>query len=105
MAYLPGRDAENLAADLRKIRVTTRMRLGVVAGVVIVGLFQTRFPDLVGLDTLTAASILAWTALPVLMLAVAGVFVVVALARRDIKRKEAEYESKRFRIPGRAARK
>lgn len=105
MALLPGRDEENLAADLAKIRATARMRLGVVAGVVIVGLFQTRFPDVAGVDMMTAARTLVRTGLPVLMLAVAGVFVVVALARRDIKRKVAEHESKRFRIPSRAKRK
>ncbi|MBY0511622.1 MAG: hypothetical protein K2P94_15910, partial [Rhodospirillaceae bacterium] len=92
MALLPGRDEENLAADLAKIRATARMRLGVVAGVVIVGLFQTRFPDVAGVDMMTAARTLVRTGLPVLMLAVAGVFVVVALARRDIKRKVAEHE-------------
>lgn len=101
MATLPSRDEEKLAVDLAKIRATARMRLGVVAGVVIVGVVQTRFPDVAGEDTLTAARTLIRTALPVLMLAVAGVFVVVALARRDIKRKEAEVESKRFRIPKR----
>jgi hypothetical protein len=87
-----------------KIRATARMRLGVVAGIVIVGMVQTRFPDIAGEDAVTAARILLRAALPVLMLAVAGAFVVVALARRDIKRKEADYESKQFRVPGRKRR-
>jgi hypothetical protein len=104
MANLSGRDEEKLATDIAKIRATARMRLGAVVGLVAVGLFQIDFPDLSGLDTVTAARTLLRTLMPFLALSVALVLLVLGLARRDIKRKQDDYESKQFRIPTRAKR-
>ena len=100
MVFNPRREEEKLEADLAKIRATTRMRLGVVAGVVIIGLMQTKFQP-VGGDLFTAASTLLQTALPVIFIAAAGVLFVVGLAWRDMRRARAAYESKRFRVPKR----
>jgi hypothetical protein len=91
----PQRAQENLDADLAKIRTKMRMRLGIVAGVVIVGLFQTNFDFAFDIPSYFRA------ALPVLGLAVAGVLVVVALTLRDTKKARDRFESQRFRIPKR----
>lgn len=104
MALPSARDEEKLAADLAKIRAAVRMRLGALVGLVGVGLFQIRFPDISGMDMVTAARTLLSAALPVLTVAVAGAFLIVGLARRDTKRKQAEHESKQFRIPVRSKR-
>jgi hypothetical protein len=101
MVLNPRREEENLEADLAKIRNTTRMRLGIVAGIVIIGFLQTNFPALDGRDLLTGARTLLQAVMPLVFLAVAGTLVVLALARRDQKRVEAAYESRRFRIPKR----
>jgi hypothetical protein len=97
----PRREEENLQADLAKIRGTTRMRLGVVAGIVIIGFFQIRFPHLDGGDLLAEARAVFQALMPLVFIAGAGVLVVLALARRDAKRVEAAYESKRFKVPKR----
>jgi hypothetical protein len=101
MANLAGRDEEKLATDMAKIRATARMRLGAVAGLFIVGLFQVRFPPVGDAGLVAAAPALLRAALPVLAFAAVLAFVVVALAARDIKRKQAEHESKQFRVPSR----
>lgn len=101
MVFNPRREEEKLQVDLAKIRQTTRMRLGVVAGIVIIGGFQTRFPDIGGADPLNAAREIFRTVFPLVVVAAVGVLIVLALARRDTRQVEAAYESKRFRVPKR----
>lgn len=101
MVLDPRREEEKLQADLVQIRNTTRMRLGVVAGILIIGYFQLNFPTVDGSDWLADVRTLFRAALPLVFIAVAGVLAVLALARRDAKRVEAAYESKRFRVPKR----
>ena len=97
----PRRAEEELAVDLAKVHSIARMRLGLVAGLVIVGLTQTHFniPDRVDIFAQVYAAIAS--AGPVLGIAVGGVLLVVLLARRDMKRAYDRYESKRFRVPTR----
>jgi len=104
MALNPRLEEERLAAELTKVRQTTRMRLGIVAGILIIGVFQTNFPALSGPEPLVVAGNVLRAVMPLVFLAVAGVLVVVGLARRDMKRAEAAFESKRFRVPKRKKR-
>lgn len=97
----PRREEENLEVARAKIRATTRMRLGIVAGVLIIGIFQTKLPGLSGDGVAADAQELLRTAMPLVFLAVAGVLVVLGLARRDLRRVEAAYDAKRFRVPKR----
>lgn len=101
MVLNPRREEENLEIERAKIRATTRMRLGVVAGVLIIGILQIRFPSFSGGDVLAHAREILRTAMPLAFLAGAGVLVVLGLARRDLQRVEAAYEAKRFRVPKR----
>jgi len=87
----PKRAEENLKADLAKIRTTVRMRFGIVAGIVIVGIFQTNFEG----------QPLARALLPLFGIGAVGLFVVYALAYRDKKRAQDVYDSSRFRVPTR----
>jgi hypothetical protein len=96
MVLDPRRAEENFATDLAKIRATTRMRLGIVVGVVIVGLLQTRFdvpPDagLLGYvqSYFTAAKL-------ILGVAVLGVVIILLVARRDTTRARDRYDGSRF---------
>jgi len=100
----PRRAEENLKADLAKIRMTARMRFGIVAGVVIVGLLQTNFDVPPGLTFSELAPIYLRILAPVLGLAGIGVLVVFALARRDIKAAHTRFESQTFRVPKRKSR-
>ena len=98
----PQRAQANLDEALAKIRTTTRMRFGVVAGIVIVGLFQINFsavPDQG--ETLALVQSYLRTAFPVLAVAVAGGLVVMALRQRDIKRARDIHDSQVFRVPKR----
>ena len=97
----PRRAEEDLETDLAKVRSTVRMRLGVVAGVVIVGLVQTNFDGVDGGGIFDAARRIFILALPVLGLGLLGALIVGGLAGRDIKRARARYDSKRFRVPTR----
>jgi hypothetical protein len=101
MLINPKRAEEKLHSDLAKIRIAVRMRFGIVAGVVIVGLLQTNFnvPPGLGFADLAAAYIRIGG--PVLGLAVVGVLIVLALARRDINAAQARFESQTFRVPKR----
>lgn len=101
MVFSPSREEENLRADLAKIRATTRMRLGVVAGLVIIGLLQSKFPMAPDADIVTAIRAILHAVMPVIFIGAAGVLLVVGIARRDMKRVQAAYESKRFRVPKR----
>ena len=87
----PKRAEENFKADRAKIRTTVRMRIGIVAGIVIIGIFQTNF------DTQPPAQAL----LPLFGVAAVGLFVVFALAYRDKKRAQDVYVSGRFHVPTR----
>ena len=100
MLINPQRAQQILDDALAKIRMKTRMRLGLVAGAVIVGLSQTGFHSDAAAP-LDKARDYVQAAGPVLALAVAGVFLVVALSRLDIKRAREAYDSQRFRIPTR----
>ena len=102
MVFSPSREEENLRTDLAKIRATTRMRLGVVAGLVIIGLLQTKYPIAPDADFVTASRMIVRAVMPVIFIGVAGIVLVVGIARRDMKRVEAAYESKRFRVPKRS---
>lgn len=102
MLFSPSREEENLRTDLAKIRATTRMRLGVVAGLVIIGLVQTKFPMAPDADVVTAIRAVLRSVMPVIFIGVAGVLLVVGISRRDMKRVQAAYESKRFRVPKRS---
>jgi hypothetical protein len=104
MALNPRLEEEKLATELAKIRQTTRMRLGIVAGIIIIGVLQTNFPDLGGSHPGAVVGPLLRAAMPLAFLAAAGVLVVVGLARRDMKRAEAAFESKVFRVPKRKKR-
>ncbi len=100
----PERAKEHLDADLTKVRATVRMRLGVVAGIVIVGLIQTHFDITDKSDAVGIARAVYAAALPIFGIAVAGILLVVLLAVRDSKRARHRYESTRFRIPTRKTR-
>lgn len=100
----PRRAEEDLKADLARVRATMRMRLAVVAAVVLVGLFRTNFRIESGLDAVSVAHSILTTASPVLGIAGAGSLIVFALAWRDTKRLHSLFESKRFRIPKRSPR-
>ncbi|MSO72356.1 MAG: hypothetical protein EXQ84_01925 [Rhodospirillaceae bacterium] len=90
--------------DLARVRATMRMRLGVVAGIFLVGLYRTNFKTDSGADTITVAHSILSAALPVLGLAAAGSLIVFALAWRETKRPHNLFESKQFRIPTRTKR-
>jgi len=95
MLLTPQRAAENLKADLAKIRAKLRMRVGVVAGVLIVAAFQTNFDN----------PALLMAAAPLLGLGAFGILVVLALDFRDKKRAQAVHDSSVFRVPKRKDRK
>ena len=98
MLINPQRAQQNLDDALAKIRMTLRMRLGLVAGVIIVGLSQTTFYS----DAAANGDVLRdyfKAAVPVLGIAVLGLFLVIALSRLDIKHARDVYDSQRFRIP------
>lgn len=97
----PRRAEENLQADLAKVRTAVRMRLGIVAGIVIVGLLQMHFDFAGNADLVALARVFFKTAAPLLGLAAAGVLIVLALGWRDMKRARDVYDSKRFRVPTR----
>lgn len=101
MVWTPRQDEETLEADLAKIRAATRMRLGIVVGIIVVGLAQTHFPSAPDADLATRARSIMMAAMPVLLIAGVAAVVVVGLAQRSIARVRAEYESKRFRVPRR----
>ena len=100
----PRRAEEDLVTDLAKVHTTARMRLGVVAGIVIVGLVQTHFDIPDSADLFAKAHAVAVAVGPVFGIAVGGVLLVVLVARRDMKRAQDRYESKRFRVPTRKTR-
>ena len=87
----PQRAQAKLDEALARIRKAQRMRFGMVAGVVIVGLLQVA----VGKRPVVEAG------LPVLGLAVAGAAVIQALSVRDAKRAQRTFESESFRVPKR----
>jgi hypothetical protein len=72
--------------DLKKVRVTRRVRLGMVAGVAAVALFQT---DYQRLETVAL----------VLGVLGASLLLVLWLATRDTARAQARYDSRRFKVP------
>lgn len=100
----PRRAEEDFQAELAKVRAAVRMRLGIVAGIVIVGLVQTNFDFSAetGLADLVVRCVK--DAAPLLGIAAAGLLVVFGLAQRDLKRARDLYESKRFRVPTRKTR-
>ncbi len=85
------RAESNYNADLLKIRVAVRTRLGIVAGVVIVGIFQVNYE---GQPLLQAVA-------PLLGIAAFGVLAVFAFAARDKKRAQEVYDSSRLHVPSR----
>ena len=98
----PGRLAEEkLEMDLAKVHIQLRRRLGVVAGVVAVGLFQTQFDLPAGEGMLVTVQSILKAALPVIVIGVAGTMLVWGAARREIQRLRAAAEGTVLRIPGR----
>ncbi len=97
----PQRAQANLDDALAKIRVKTRMRLGIVAGVLLVGLFRTDFnlPPF-GLR-FAGVPIFIVALLPLIGLGVAGVAVIILLRERDLRRARAEYDKTTFKVPTR----
>jgi len=95
MLINPQRAQAELDHTLIKIHATTRMRVGIVAGMVIVGLFHTDFGGRFGIEGYAMAT------LPVIALSTLGLIVVLVLRLRDIKKARARYESQTFRIPKR----
>ncbi len=64
MQINPRRAELELATDLAKIRMTLRMRIGIAAAVVIVGLFQTPFGGAAGLEGMDQVRALFSAAMP-----------------------------------------
>ncbi len=102
MVASPRRAEENLEADLALVRAQVRMRLGVVAAIVLVGLYQTNFETAPAGGAGFGAMLSA--ALPVLGIAVAGALIVFALGWRDAKQVRAKHEPNLFRVPKRKTR-
>ena len=101
----PRRAEENLAASLQKLRSATRMRYGIVAGVIIAGLLHTNFNVVGDGDPVAALVQMFFAVMPVLWLGAAGAVIVFALSWRDSKRLLEKHEAGRFRIPVRKSRK
>ena len=104
MPFDPRRAEENLQAELAKIRSTARMRFGIVAGVIIVGLLKTNFSLDADADLIAQVVAIVRAAMPVIGLAAVATLLILALAQRDVKRARAKHESQIFRVPVRKSR-
>ncbi len=100
----PRRAEEEFLAELAKVHAAARTRLGIVAGIVVVGLVQTNYDFSAEAGFVALVVSIVKDAAPVLGIAVAGLLLVLGLAQRDMKRARDLYESKRFRIPTRKTR-
>ena len=97
----PQRAQAKLDTALAQIRVKARMRFGIVAGVVMVGLFQTDFNAPPFGALLPGMPLFIVALVPLLALALIGALVIMGLRQRDVASARAEYDKTTFKIPTR----
>lgn len=101
MLISPQRAQVNLDAALAQIRIKTRMRLGIVVGILIVGVLRTDFAAPLVAVAMPALPPVIAALFPLAAIAVAGVAGIFALRQRDIRRARAAFDKTAFKIPTR----